>query len=642
MKNEARGCAECGALLGPEVTDVFCPVCALRGALVGTNGPLKLNKSGGWLKRLTHWKSNRDTQERLLASAEYEGRQSSPVTNVTPNPGEVIGDYEIVERIGGNMGFVFKARHRLLDKIVALKLVPADVLADAERLARFQREIRVMAQLQHPNLVPAFDARSVGAWLLVTMELIDGVDLQQLVRNHGPLPVAAACEATRQAALGLQHAHQHGLIHRDIKPSNLMVTRAGTLKVIDMGLALTRDDATAQLTQTGLLLGTISYCAPEQFRNSSGVDIRADIYSLGCTLYHLLAGRSPYWQRRTMPEIVEAHLHEPFPSLTEIRPDASPQLEALLARMTAKDREQRFTTPGEVAAALEPFVQGSELGALIPPAAQIGSPSADSVRQPPASVRPTATRSLRPSSRFWPRLAAALVLFLVVVSVLFLATCRRPMQSIPPNHAPVVILIDTVAKRGIYDDNNKNTGRSNAKELYEVFQREVKEIPPENIDEESVGLNWDRRNRVCARRPDLVVIHRSVFYHPVAAALNFSYPDELKTDEEFKQFEQRYKILGDDKLREFLSDIGSCEPRTKFLVYSRGTDTNWLSPEFRLKWSQEVEGIYPALKGRVTTMLVEEGRDGTNVIHGTFRLPKNRQELLKRVREILGLPARRE
>jgi hypothetical protein len=168
-----------------------------------------------------------------------------------------------------------------------------------------------------------------------------------------------------------------------------------------------------------------------------------------------------------------------------------------------------------------------------------------------------------------------------------------------------------------------------------LIQREIPEIPPENIDEQSAGLNWNRRNRVRLQQPDLVVIHRSIFYHPVAAALGFRYPDELTTLEELKQFEQTYQILGDDKLREFMGDIASSVPRTKFLVYSRGTDTNWLSEQFRVKWTKELEALYPALKGRVSTMLIDGGNKGT------FRNLKTRDELLQKVRKILGLPEKR-
>src|SRR5207248_3410405 len=181
----------------------------------------------------------------------------------------------------------FRARHQLLNKVVALKLLPAEWIADPVRRARFLREMQAMGQLEHPNLVTASDARSVGQWLLVAMEWIDGYDLQRLIRDLGPLRIADACEAARQAAQGLQRAHEHGLVHRDIKPSNLMLTRTGIIKVIDMGLALARGDSAAHVTEHGLVLGTMSYCAPEQIQNASQVDIRADIYSLGCTLYHL-------------------------------------------------------------------------------------------------------------------------------------------------------------------------------------------------------------------------------------------------------------------------------------------------------------------------------------------------------------------
>jgi serine/threonine protein kinase len=565
------------------------------------------------------------------------------MSTAAPAPGELIGDYEILERLGGNMGQVFKARHRLLNKVVALKLVPADWIADPARLTRFQREMRVMGQLEHPNLVTAADARSVGEWHLVAMELIDGIDLQQLVRVRGLLPVAEACEAARQAAQGLQYAHQNGMIHRDIKPSNLMLTRAGTIKVIDMGLALARDDSTAQLTQTGLVLGTMSYCAPEQFRDASHVDIRADIYSLGCTLYHLLAGRSPYSDRKTFAEIVQAHLNEPFPSLAEARPDAPAGLESVLARMTAKNREERFSTPNEVAAALEPFARGADLAPLVPVKTQHNLPQRVSTGKPMPTPHPPPAANPPQPKAWWPRLAALLVLLLAGTSIVFLAVKRPEGQSIR------ITLMDTTSPRGIYDDDNRGSGRSNSKELYEFFKRELKEIAPENIDEQSVGLNWDRRNQVRLHRPDLLIIHRSVFFHPVAAHLGFLYPEEIKTnfldkatrDAELEQFDKRYKTLGDDPLRGFLGDIGDAVPRTKFLVYSRGTDRNWLSASFRVEWVKSLEQQYPALKGRVTTMLIEpELLDGKK--NSSFRNPKTRDDLLKLVRTILELPEKRK
>lgn len=556
------------------------------------------------------------------------------MTSSNPEPGEVLEDYELLERIGGNMGLVFKARHRLLDKVVVLKLVPTECIADPARLTRFQREVRVMGQLGHPNLVTAADARSVDNWHLVAMEWIDGIDLQQLVRARGPLPVAAACEVARQAAQGLQYAHEHGLIHRDIKPSNLMLTRAGILKVIDMGLALIREDSAAQLTRTGLVLGTMSYCAPEQFRDASHVDIRVDIYSLGCTLYHLLTGKPPYSERKSFAEVVEAHLHEPFPGLVEA-PDAPAGLEAVLMRMTAKDRDARFSTPGEVVEALEPYAHGADLRPLVPER----TPQAPTIRiktdkMPPnfGGQRRAAGGERQPKVR-WTRRSALFGLGGAIMGGTALWYFK---------HDPVVVLIDTTAERGIYDDDNKKVGRSNTKELYEIIQREIKEVSPANIEEYSIGLNWERRSRVILQRPDIVVVHRSVFYHPVAAALGFLYPDQIEinfTDKEqiaaeTDQFDLRYKILGDDKLREFLHDVGSAEARTKFLVYSRGTDKKWLSEDYRRTWIEEVGVQYPTLKDRVEAMLVQ----GEGERKGTFRIRANRDELVKRVRGMLNLP----
>lgn len=527
------------------------------------------------------------------------------------------------------MGFVFKARHRLLDKVVALKLVPAESMADSARLARFQREMRAMGQLEHPNLVPAADARSAGKWHLVAMELIDGVDLMQLVRVRGSLPVAAACEAARQAAQGLQYAHQHGLIHRDIKPSNLMLTRAGIIKVIDLGLALAREDSTAQLTQTGLIMGTTSYCAPEQFRDASHVDIRADIYSLGCTLHHLLTGKAPYWQRKTITEIMQAHLHEPFPRLGESLPDVPAGLEVVLARMTAKDPDARFSTPSEVVGALEPFARDAELGPLVPEAAPQSPPRR--IKTPLVERRYSSSREPRPKG--WLRRAAALlVLLFVIAGAVFTLLPKPPASSgISANRAPVVVLMDTTAPRGVYDEANKQTGRSNAKELYDVLHKEIKGIPPENMHEVPVGVDWGRQDFVRSLHPDLVVIHRSVFYHPVAAALNYPYPP-FKTHEEYESFQQRYKILGDDKLRDFLGFVGSAVPHTRFLVYSRGTDTNWLSASFHKDWTRELEVQYPLLATRVTTMVIP------GETNGTFREPKTREELVRKVKAILRLP----
>jgi serine/threonine protein kinase len=554
------------------------------------------------------------------------GGQSRLLTTVAPEPGDVIEDYEILEKIGGNMGLVFKARHRLLDKIVALKFLPADFITDPARLARFERELRVMGQLEHSNLVTAADARIVAHWHLVAMEWIDGVDLQQLVRSRGPLPVDVSCEVARQAALGLQHAHQHGLIHRDIKPSNLMLTRTGVIKVIDMGLALTREDSTAPLTQTGLVLGTMSYCAPEQFRDASKVDIRADIYSLGCTLYHLLTGKSPYWQRKTFAEVVQAHLHEPFPSLLEALPDAPATLDTVLAQMTAKDPAARFATPSKVVEALEPFTRGTDLKSLVPPAPQQSLP----LRATPAKAspspdarRPAAGGEQRPKGR-WMRRAALLLLPLAIASAIFLATKR----------APVVVLMDTTAPNGVYDYDNKTGGASNAKELYKVLSQDGF-LPPSSLRPEPLFADWAREDSVCSQRPDLVIIHRSSFFHSYNAEFQFGLPPEFAHPSDDPRWRFLYSFLGDEKLKTLIGIIGNEVPQSRFLVYSRGTDTNWLSASFRADWVNKAEVRFPKLKGRIYTMVIP------NYYNGTFRDPETARQLRQQVKAILGLPEKR-
>ena len=203
--------------------------------------------------------------------------------------------YEILGVAGrGGMGVVYKARQLSLQRLVAIKVVPLGVLGEDEVIARFHQERLLLAQLAHPNLVAAYDAGGVAGLPYFVMEFVEGIGLDALVRQQGPLPVAEACEVVRQAALGLQHLHEHDLVHRDIKPSNLMLTPSGVVKVLDLGLArqLSGPGQEGPITTTGQFLGTLDYMAPEQCDNSHTVDVRADIYSLGCY------GPAPFKGRR--------------------------------------------------------------------------------------------------------------------------------------------------------------------------------------------------------------------------------------------------------------------------------------------------------------------------------------------------------
>ncbi len=270
-----------------------------------------------------------------------------------------IREYDLLEQIGqGGMGTVYKASHTMLDRIVAVKLLPSERMNDAESVSRFRREMKAVGKLQHPNIVQAFDAGEVRGVHYLVMEYVEGLDVAALQEQHGRLPIADACEIIRQAALGLQHAHEHGMVHRDIKPSNLLLCRRmdahvrppssetpvksgsdegvqATLKILDLGLALLGDADRAvsrNLTSTGQIMGTLDYMAPEQADDTHAVSIRADIYSLGCTLYALLAGEPPFGgERYTTPvRKLAAHMQKPVPRIRDRRDDVPVELVTIL------------------------------------------------------------------------------------------------------------------------------------------------------------------------------------------------------------------------------------------------------------------------------------------------------------------------
>ncbi len=268
--------------------------------------------------------------------------------------------YHVLELLDvGGMGAVYKAEHRLLERPVVLKVIRQDVLGKPEQVQRFLREAKIAATLMHPNIVTVYEAEQVGDAYFLVMEYLAGSDLFRLVKKDGPLPVAEACEWARQAAVGLQYIHERGLVHRDIKPSNLFLVDRRRVKILDLGLAVLRDKERPQsgLTEKGQILGTLDYMAPEQWEDSRAGDIRADIYSLGCSLYHLLTSKPPFGseQHSTLMKQMWAHAQAPVPPIREQRPDVPPPVVAVLDRMLAKKPGERFGTPAEVAAALEPF-----------------------------------------------------------------------------------------------------------------------------------------------------------------------------------------------------------------------------------------------------------------------------------------------
>lgn len=271
----------------------------------------------------------------------------------------VLGEYVILEELGsGGMGQVYRARHRTMNRLVALKTLPPSLSESPELVQRFHREIEAIAKLTHPNIVTAYDAgQSEGVHFLV-MELVQGKDMANTVRTEGPLTPESASGCVLQAAHGLRYAHQQGIVHRDIKPSNLLMDDSGTVKILDLGLARFTAPGrnnfadSPDLTGTGNILGTVDYMAPEQAVSTRRVDHRADIYSLGCTLYFLLTGKLLYDGDTPLVRLL-AHRETAIPSLRTRRPEVTPELDQVFRKMVAKQAADRFGSMDEVISALE-------------------------------------------------------------------------------------------------------------------------------------------------------------------------------------------------------------------------------------------------------------------------------------------------
>jgi serine/threonine-protein kinase len=287
--------------------------------------------------------------------------------------GFFVGQYRILDELGrGGMGRVYKAQHRTMQRLVALKVLAPNLLQTERAKDLFLREVRAAGQLVHPHIVTAYDANNAGGRYYLVLEYVDGPNLEQLVRQQGPLPVGLACEYVRQAALGLQHAHEARMVHRDIKPANLLVQRPGdgtpgVVKVSDFGLARlqvpgTRDPGISEsnpgtiVTRENAVMGTPDYLSPEQSRDLHSTDIRSDLYSLGCTFYFLLTGRVPFPGGTVLDKLIRHNAEQPAP-ITKFRTDVTPPVLAVVSRLLDKNPADRFQTPAELAQALEPLAR---------------------------------------------------------------------------------------------------------------------------------------------------------------------------------------------------------------------------------------------------------------------------------------------
>ncbi len=311
---------------------------------------------------------------RAVASETIEKTATSKLVGAVHAEVSQIGPYKILALLGqGGMGAVYKALHPRLEKIVALKVLTPGRLKSHDAVGRFEREMKAIGKLDHPHLIRALDAGEADGAHYLAMEFVDGIDLSHLIKSRGPLPIPEACELVIQAASGLQAAHTRGMVHRDIKPANLMLARQEfgppVVKVLDLGLALLSDTNTPDvggLTSDGQVMGTVDYMAPEQATDSHSVDIRADIYSLGATLYALLTGGSLFQGKpnQSLMQKLMTLAKEPPPPVRNRRPEVSVALAAVVHRMIAKDARERYATPADVISALKPFAKDANLASL--------------------------------------------------------------------------------------------------------------------------------------------------------------------------------------------------------------------------------------------------------------------------------------
>lgn len=368
-------------------------------------------------------------------------------------------DYRLVRKIGeGGMGTVYQAVHVHLGKAVALKILPQDKLRSSQTVQRFKREMRAVGKVNHPNIVSASDAGSVDGLHYLVMELVEGADLARIMKEHGVLSIANACEIVRQAALGLQHAHDHGLVHRDVKPSNLMLTINGDIKVLDLGLAGLNNTTmeksanvvvSSRLTSVGQIMGTLDFMAPEQIKASTKVDSRADVYALGTTLFYLLGGKPPCGDRsQDIPERIRAVLHDDPIKISTLRPETPALLINLLKRMLAKAPIDRPATAHDVASELESFADSADLQSLAETCrTSLAIPSADVDITDDVSLIVTRTESevveaqaLAPERRtpvwFKSLIALALCGIMISLAVIILRTEKGMVRVEIPDNLP--------------------------------------------------------------------------------------------------------------------------------------------------------------------------------------------------------------
>ena len=532
------------------------------------------------------------------------------------SPGTRFGPYEIVAPLGaGGMGEVYKARDHRLNRFVAIKVLPSERVAEEGRKQRFIQEAQAASALDHPNIIVIHDIAIDNGRDYLVMEYVPGKTLDALIPRTG-MRLGELLKIAVQVAEGLSAAHGAGIIHRDLKPSNIIVSEHGLVKILDFGLAklterreVTEDDSTLTQnpkTEAGTVMGTAAYMSPEQAEGRH-VDARSDIFSFGSVLYEMVTGRPPFHGASSMSTMAAIIKDRPRP-VRELVPETPAELERLIHRCLQKDPARRVQHVDDLKIAFEELSEESE-------------------------SESRGASGLVPSGKSrWNSIAAVTsAILLAVLAIGLYGVSRMKPRVEPAAGAAVVVLMDTPAPMGVYDPNTRKDSGTNADDISSIL-RDL----PVVLHKETVGSTWDREDQVLKQSPDLIVIHRSAFFHSMNLEFQFGNPPfadseqvRLPTGQSLsrKYLFQRLYILAENKLLAFLGYAGVSNRRTRVLVYARG----WPEAD-QQDWVANLERRFPSLKGRMFTMNVEGGD-----AKATFRDPKTAASLKRQVQSILGL-----
>jgi hypothetical protein len=509
-------------------------------------------------------------------------------------PGTRLGPYEILELAGaGGMGEVYRARDTRLRRTVAVKVASSAANADPQVRARFQREARAIAALNHPHICAIHDVVSLEGWELIVMEYLEGETLEQRLRR-GPIPTAELLPIAIAIVDALSEAHRLGIVHRDLKPSNVMLTRSG-LKLLDFGIAKQRIhergspssmDATETSFDTveGTLIGTVPYMAPEQLELKA-VDARTDIFAFGCVMYEMATGRRAFVGESTAA-LVAAILADSRPAASRADASLPRGLDRIISVCLARSPDDRYQHARDLLRELR-WVNDDLSNPASPAAA-----------------------GTAPASRKWPVHVAWASALLAVALVTWLSPRAGPAHFPPANAVPVIVLMDSPLPGRVYDPRTFAEGGTNADDVTDAL-RDLRVA----IRKENTSAAWHREEQVVGENPDLIVAHLSCLLDARVGDDQPAVADHL-----FDLAENRFIV--------FLAYVAARNPRTRFLVYSR---TVFQTRGGEEQWVAAQVARLPVLKDRLNAFIVPGG-----LAQASFREPQTAQLLRTRVAEVLS------